>query len=418
MSRDPDRSVPARARPGRRLLELARDGSEAARAQLATLAPEAIVDELHALEPDERVEALACLPHVEEVVPLIPEAEWVHTLRTVGLADAGWLVEFASGEQRVAAVDLDCWKDGRFSPSRFNDWLDALIEAGHESLVAAFEQIDVEVWLLALGHMAEFRLAAGDDGNGFESDGWPEGLTEDGVVFYEPRSSDDESRVQEILRAALQYAPSFYWAFAYGAMSESHGECEQYAERWHAGRMNDLGFPDREQAMRAYRPLRVDATPVVDVGADAAPTGALMPVEALPQQLAGTLVGRALRELPPDRASEILGSVLGVANSLAVADALPLADTGSVERSLRKALRGIDAGLAAIARANDRPASAVLNQTPALDLFRVGATLDPELRRGRGVDAFEGDLERADWAVEEEVLGDADRVLGPDGRPR
>jgi hypothetical protein len=419
LAHDPDRPVPttpARVRPagGSALLALAEDKSELARGQLAALTPEVVAEGLYDLSPKQRLALLEVVPHIERVVPLISEAELTHTIREVGIADAGWLIEFASGEQRVAAVDLDCWKDHRFSPSRFNEWLDAMIEAGPETLAAAFEDIDIEVWLLALKHMADFRVWDGVD---LEATG--EGLTEDGLVYYDPRTSDAEERVQEILRTALQYTPSLYWAFVYGAMSGGEEGCERYAARWHAGRLNDLGFPDRELAMRAYRPLEVEATPVTDVGEAQADEGvALMTTAALPQRLAGTLVGRALAEMTPARASEVLGYVLAVANTLAVADELPLADLTSVERSFRKAIKGIDLGLAALAEAHALTPTQVLEQTPPLDLFRVGVSLDPELARGRSVAEFEAEQDRDDWNVEHEVISQADRALGPDGRPR
>jgi len=224
--------------------------------------------------------------------------------------------------------------------------------------------------------------------------------------------------LRAVLTAARDHAPSFYWVFVYGAMVESERECEEFATRWHAGRLNDLGFPNREQAMNAYRPLRVEATPVTDVGPPAAPAGALATTTMLPQRLAGTGVGRALSELPAERASEVLGYILAVANTLAVADGLALAESATVERSFRKAIRGIDRGLAELARANGLAPVVVLDQTPPLDLFRIGTTLDPEIARGKPIFDLDLDGDGEDWNVESELISDLDRALGPDGRPR
>ena len=136
-----------------------------------------------------------------------------------------------------------------------------------------------------------------------------------------------------------------------------------------------------------------------------------------PQRLAGTLVGEALRELPPERAAEVLGYVLAVANALAVADKLPLADSGSVAASFGKALRGIDRGLAELARARDQSLAVVLDGVEPLDLFRIGATLDPSLRPGTTLSEFDEEEERPDWDVETETISEEDQTLAPDGRP-
>ena len=79
-------------------------------------------------------------------------------------------------------------------------------------------------------------------------------------------------------------------------------------------------------------------------------------------------------------ADHVLGYVLSVANSLAVADELPLAERESVPRALEKAVRGIDTGLRELARARSLAPEQILDRTAPLDLFRVGATVDPTLR--------------------------------------
>ena len=63
-------------------------------------------------------------------MPLLPEAELVHTVRAGGMSDAAWLLELATPEQRVACFDLDCWKGAEIEIPRVQEWLDALIEGG------------------------------------------------------------------------------------------------------------------------------------------------------------------------------------------------------------------------------------------------------------------------------------------------
>ena len=222
------------------------------------------------------------------------------------------------------------------------------------------------------------------------------------MVWYLPHSEADFDRIRELFCTAISESPKRYWQLVYGVLFESPAECEEYALRWHRARLNDLGFPDREGAIRAYAPLAVEETPVLEVPPR---EGEVVPTGQVPQRLAGTLVGRALAELPADRAADVLGYVLGVANSLAIADGLPLADPETVPRALRKAVNGIDRGLEALARARSQPAHRVLDATRPLDLFRIGATLDSDLRPpSRTLGDLDAEDPAEDYDIDTEVL--------------
>jgi hypothetical protein len=313
------------------------------------------------------------------------------------------------------------------------EWIDALIEAGPGTLEAALDELDLELWVLALQTMARFKVVHDPQVQlvfGYD--------TQDGVVHFQAYSSLHEERLRAILHAAQAHPRNYYWTLVHGAMGSSREECEQDAASAQASRLNDFGFPDREHAMRAYRPLTPDSAPTVDIGDPGK--------------------GAALAELPADRAAERLGLVLSVANTLAVADELPLAEPDSIRESLAKAVRGIDLGMEELARRREQSPARILDTTLPLDLFRVGVTLDPTLRPLRtreGLDAAEarafgtsddhdargasdyGDddesilkrLERArlrglgerlnrDWNVQPEEVSEADQTFDPDGRPR
>jgi len=343
-------------------------------------------------------------------VPLLPEAEFASTVRSSGIEESGWLLEFASPEQRIAALDLDCWEDSRFSPSRLFEWIDAMIEAGPETLAACFDELDPELWVLAMKQMGDFSVL----GLGVVPPG--EGATEDGMVFYCAHSAESEDRIREILSTALYYAPAHYWRLVYGAILESTAESEWLAARWQQNRLGDLGFPAREQAMRACKPLEIDETRMLELRGETEPNALVTNASQVPTQLSGSLVGRALAELPAQRLNEVMSDILVVANALAVADRLLLAEHETIEQSFAKALRGIDRGLAELARAKNQSLGRVLDATPPLDLFRVGATLDSELRPRNTLGDLAEEKEDPDWNLETEPISEEDRTLGADGR--
>jgi hypothetical protein len=322
-----------------------------------------------------RSEFLMLVERPEEVVPLLEPAELVSAIRATDMSEGAWLLEMATPEQRVACIDLDCWGGYELSPPRVVEWIDGLIEAGRPTLIKAVGEFDPEVWVLAMKSMTEVAIVGKEED---PPDGW---FTEDGVVYFGPRSDADFARVKEIAQATFSEAQSRYYQLVYGVLFELSSETEEFALKWREARLGDLGFPAREDAMEAYKPLAVEEVPVLEVASDEEEASAVVAGQSLPRQLEGTLLGEALGELPAGRATEVLGYVLAVANTLAVADALPLSDVDSIPQALTKAINGIDQGLRELSRARGRAPGETLDRTRPLDLFRIGATLDDSLRQ-------------------------------------
>jgi hypothetical protein len=361
-------------RSGAELLRLARRDRAAARARLRNLSDEQQADACRELSPGARAEFLMLVDHPERVVPLLPEAELVHTIRAGGMSEAAWLLEVATPEQRLACFDLDCWSASRLEVARVREWLDALIEAGRDTLVLGLGEIDLELLLLALWSETRVSIVGKEDEP-------PDGaFSVDGMVyFHEPEPEQGSAqRVREIAHAAFAQAPELYWQIAQGMLFELPADCEEFALRWRNRRLEDLGFPEREHAMRVYRPLAPEK--VEDFGTHELGGSGLQRAFELPTQLGGTLLAEALGGLPVERLGDALGQVLSVANWLAVADELPLSEPESIPRALRKAIAGIDRGLRELVSRRNQPPAEVLARTRPLDLFRVGATLDPSLR--------------------------------------
>jgi hypothetical protein len=353
------------------LLRLGRSDRAAARARLRELSAEELASACRELRPESRAEFLMLVERPEDVVPLLPEAELVHTIRAGGMSEAAWLLDVATPEQRVACFDLDCWQGSDLQLTRVQEWLDALIEAGRPTLVRALEEIDLELLILAVRDEAAIAVVGKEDE---PPTGW---FTPDGVVYFGVPSDQNPARVHEIAHSLFDQSQALYWRLVYGALFESPAELDEEARRWRTNRLSDLGFPDREQAMRVYRPLVPEK---VSEWTPASDPNALVTASSLPRQLRGSLLGEALVKLPAGQAADVLGYVLGVANSLAVADGLSLSEHESVPRALEKAVRGIDAGLRELSRARNLPPERILERSSPLDLFRVAATLDASLR--------------------------------------
>jgi hypothetical protein len=368
---DGPRPLPARDLSGLALLRLARRDRAAARRALRDLPAATRLELVLDVRAESRVDLLMLFDDPREVVSHLPEAEFCVTARASGMSDVPWLLEMARGEQIAACFDLDCWKGSELQYGPLLEWLGVLVEAGEPTLLRATASIDPELLVLAVLGQADLQIVAREE---IPPDGW---FTIDGVVYFGPHERIDPASLRALVDVLFREAPERYWQIVYGVLFESVIECEEYALHWRTGRMTDLGFPSREEAMAAYRPLRPEQAPVFESGV---PAGAVAPTERVPEPIAGTLIEEGLSKLEPRRAADILGYILAVANALAVADQLPLTRSESIPTALGKAVRGIERGLRELSRARGQSPDRILDTTLPLDLFRIGATLDPEIR--------------------------------------
>jgi hypothetical protein len=357
---------------GPALLKLARTDRDAARKALRSLPHPSQVQACLDVHPEARPEFLMLLDHPDQVLSDLPPTEFCVTARASGMSEAPWLLSMAGPEQIQACFDLDCWEPDGLARARVIEWLGALVEGGESTLSRGLDTVDPEVLVLAVRSMADFAVVSKED---TAPEGW---FTLDGVVYCGPQERVDPALLRAVLQVEFHDNPTRYWQLVYGVLFELESECEEYGLRWRTGRLGDLGFPELEQAMRVYEPLRTDEAPVWEVGC---PSDALMPIHRMPQAVAGTLIGEALGKLPPQRAADVLGYVLAVANAVAVTDRLPLSASESIPKAVEKAVRGIDRGLEELARVRRLPVEEIIETTLPRDLFRIGATLDPALRQ-------------------------------------
>lgn len=370
---------------GPSLLRLARASRAAAVRKLRGLDLESQARVCVELRPEVRSEFLMLLDHPERVVPLFPDAAVCMTVRATGMEEGAWLLEMATAEQRQACFDLDCWSGTTVELSRVLEWVDALLEVGPETVARAVSETDLELWILMLRDQANVGVLGREEIP-------PVGaITVDGVVHFVLREGMDPARIEKLARALAGYASAEYWRWVYGALFESPSEMEEQALRWRSGRLADLGFPEREQALQVYARLRPDDAPVWELGE---PGSAMVESRSIPRQLEGSLVGEALQRLDPDAASEVLRRILALTNAVAVADDLVLSDADAIPEALAKAVRGVDAGLRESMRVRNRPPEEVLITTLPVDLFRIGATGAPSLRKVWS-DPFARDPERS-----------------------
>ena len=362
--------------PLRDVLALARRDRRAATAALGALSIEEQVEIVCRAPIARRGELLDLVPHPEDVVPALPEAELVFAVKAIGRADSAWLLAHATDDQIRACIDLDAWRDFAPSPDALGEWILTLAEADDDTLLRGVAALDAELVMLWLNDRFEVHVKAGDDPGWMPPAG---GQTIDGVYYLvAKRSADDQDVAMRLLALLFESDNAAYFRTLQAVIWEQPSDVEEHALRWRTARLADLGFPSWEEAAGIYaRPRReeIEKLPETAPVVEEWHLPVFMPELPASADAALSLL-RAAAELDDEARRRFVYAFLALANQVAVADRLPLGDAESIPQSIEKAARIASRGLDHLAERHARPAVEVLRRVPLVRLFRVGAHLD------------------------------------------
>ncbi|MEE2674217.1 MAG: DUF6178 family protein [Myxococcota bacterium] len=360
----------------RQILQLARSDKRAAENALAALTIEDQVSLVCSAPLDLRERVLELTPAPEEVIPLLPEAEFCFTAKAIGLWDAGWILKHATPAQIVTSLDLDGWTGLVPHPDNLRSWLAALNESGEETVLKAAHALDPELIVLALRDRVDAALDPRDDE-------WqpPQGArTLDGQFYLIPkRPGDDLEDVVGLLRAVFQADYWLYFRMLQGVAWELQSDLEEWALRWRTGRLEDLGFPAWDEAMRIYgyiRPDERDRIPEdeepLDVREWQLPVF-MLELPATTNQAHSVFRGAA--ELDEEERRGFFYAFVATANRVAVADRMPLGDADTLPEAIEAAAAVVSQGLDHLAMRNGLSLTDTLRRVSIERLFRIGANL-------------------------------------------
>jgi hypothetical protein len=325
-------------------------------------------------------------PEPEKLIPLLPEAELCFAIKAVGLADSAWILEHATPEQVVACLDLDVWRGALPDRAGLGSWLDLLADTGDTAFLRSVRALDPELIVLFLKSRLGVVMKPS------ESDGWdpPDGsqTLEGQFHYYALDPEDDLATVHRLLHMLFEHDYWTYFRMMQGVIWELESDNEEWSLRWRTGRLEDLGFPPWDHAMRIYRTIDPKQRAAVPNQGDALDVaGWRLPVW-IPQLPAGADarhgIFQALARLGDEERGAAFFAFVAVVNQVAVADRMPLGDAESTPRAIEKTARLMSGGLDFVARENDLDLLDVLRRVPMERLFSVGANLDPESARPPG----------------------------------
>lgn len=360
----------------RQILQLARRDKRAAEEALAALPIDDQVALVCSAPLALRERVLELTPAPEEVIPLLPEAELCFTAKAIGLWDASWILEHATPAQLVTSIDLDGWTGLVPHREHLREWLAALTEAGEETLQRAMHALDPELIVLTLRDRVTVELDPRD--NDWQP---PEGArTLDGQFYLIPqRPGDDLEDVLMLLQTMFQDDYWFYFRMLQGVTWELQSDLEEWALRWRTGRLEDLGFPAWEEAMRIYGYIRPDERDRIPEEVDPLDVREWqLPVfmPALPATVTQAhSVFQGAAELDEQERRGFFYAFVATANRVAVADRMPLGDAETLPDAIEATAAVVSQGLDYLASRNGLSLTETLRRVSLERLFQVGANL-------------------------------------------
>jgi hypothetical protein len=366
----------------RRLLSLARSDRRAAERELSSLTPESQAMLVCEAPLPIRRQTIELLESPEAVIPLLPEAEFCYTCRSIGLEDASWLLAIATDEQLVACLDLDGWKGLDLDRDRLDAWIEAIASTDDTTMLRSARAFDPELLVIYLRSHVDVSLMPSPQ----EDPDWSppdRSQTLEGQFYFVAKDpKDDLAPLLALLHALFQGDYWLYFRVIQAVREELPTENEEWALRWRTGRLEDLGFPSWDAAMRIYGFLRPDRRPDLPEKTSALDLEHVS-LPAWISELPGIrederALVRATRELGPDERSTVYYALITLANRIAVADRMDLGDAESLPVAVDKAMRFASVGLEFVATENELSLEDTLRRVPIERLFRVGANLDRE----------------------------------------
>jgi hypothetical protein len=317
-----------------------------------------------------RLDVILDVKDPQALIRALPADELYLIIRDVGLGDAATLVQLASAAQFKIFLDLEAWSGDTFDPRKTLPWLRAARAGAHlepkaeKRWARKLSTLDPEVLFLVLRTTLRVHDLEADPDPELTSTHTmrtPEGkyaleFLVEGMEYAAVRGLLDDLFAEDPFRTTRLLA-SLAW--------ESPIELEETALRWRAGRLGDLGFPSREEALSWF------ARPPRSSGRDPGPPGR-PPGFFLATLARGSLLDRALAGLSAEEQDAVEPEIVAAANAVLVADAVDPGDVDAVRSAFESARAYVELGLEQLAGSDDRRAAETLATTPVKRIFQQG----------------------------------------------
>ncbi len=324
--------------------------------------------QLAALPARKRMEAIIESRGARELVRTLPAEDLYFTIAEVGLADSTELVHLASPEQFRTFVDLGGWKKDQLAPHEVLTWLRAARGDEPAEFLQKLRKVDIEVLEVLL---REFSLLHDLEEN---PDVQVEGVTLETpegryLVEFKGVEGPELAAMRAILNDLIADNPFETVRFLEAVRWDVPTELEEAAYRFRTARLQDMGFPPLEEAVRLFSRVDTGTPPA------AAPGTALAPGQGQPDYLEA-----AFRALDDVERENLETELRYLANATLVAEVEEPGELDAIRRVGEMARDYLLLGLEHLTGGDPARAPQVVRDMEIKRIFQVGFSLTLTLK--------------------------------------
>ncbi|MEW5847376.1 MAG: DUF6178 family protein [Myxococcota bacterium] len=370
---------------------------------LTPAALKAVQQELAPLSARRKLDYLLARPDLRGLLARLPPQDVYAVVKEVGVADSLELLERCPPRTVQAFADLAVWRGDRMDPRQLAALYTALFAANSERATAQIMGMDTELCTLFLKlhtHVVDLTREPEPEEEGLDALTTPDNKYM--VLFVDPPGLPEDALdplgLGEVgknmaRQAAKQFVNALIQRDAFAASKvldavrwELPSALEEEALRWRTGRLQDLGFPPREEAVRAVAYLDPDTS---KLNPPPEPSGKEMDEEHPDAALAlfihpddkprEVFLAAALQGLESEEQDRRLRELASLCNRVATARGISPGEPEAVKATVREARALLDLGLAYRCGGDVTKARELMRTTALVDLFRVGNSLTLKL---------------------------------------
>jgi hypothetical protein len=320
------------------------------------------------LAPKKKLDAMLEEVDGRALVRSIPPEEVYATIIDVGLVDSIEIVQLSTPDQFRTYVDLASWQKDRVDVLEVLHWLRAARGEDEEEYQRKLQRIDMELIELMFKKLTRIHNLVEDpdvntEGITLET---PEGqflieFTIDGV---------DEHAMRQLAKDLMATNPFELTRFLEAVRWDQTTELEEAAFQFRQSRLQDLGFPPLDEALKVFAWVDPDK---VNVG-EGAP-GLVKHGERVDFVLA------MFQGLDAVERQNLEGEVRYLVNCVLVAEGAEPGDPAALRRLSEQARDTLELGLEHLTRADPSRAVDVVRERTLREIFQIGFSLTLKLKR-------------------------------------
>ena len=193
-------------------------------------------------------------PEGEILVRALAPQELYWMLKETGETDAQTLVELSSPEQCEFFLDMELWKKSSLSQAKALEWLAYLLEAGETRVAEQLPHLDLETLIIIFVREITVGGGAGELlADEERTADWDHSF--DNLYFITFRNPKHARLIGSFIEVIYRHDTFLYTRLMEEAKYELESEMEELAYSFRTGRLADLGFPEREEALAIYARL-------------------------------------------------------------------------------------------------------------------------------------------------------------------